>query len=238
LNPGTPSGFEAQLLDDFFSEADEHLIGIRHGLQQLESSIGAAIPEAKTVQELFQNFHSFKGISALVGLGPAEELAHVAEDFLRLMREGKCLWTENGLELLMGAARRLEEIVAAFRAREPIPEIESLLGQLRKECEQGTGWRDKPNRVERPSTEASPTVHADIAEARAAGLLLWKCSFTPSRELDAEGINVNYVRAQLSKGGSILKAVPNVKGKGDITFEFLVAARENPASVPGGTGWQ
>ena len=86
LSPESQPGIDAQLFDDFFGEADEHLIGIRQGLLRLESSVDKAEPELKIVKDLFQNFHSLKGISAIVGLRPAEAVAHATEDFFRLMK--------------------------------------------------------------------------------------------------------------------------------------------------------
>ena len=66
-------------------------------------------------------------------------------------------------------------------------------------------------------------------------MLLWKYTFTPSHELSAKGVNIDLVRGQLSKWGEILKSAPIVQGKGAITFEFLVAARETPTDI---TEWE
>ena len=100
----------AELLDDFFSEADEHLLNVRQALLHLEGSVGKAQADPKIVEELFRDFHSFKGISAIVGLAPAEAVAHATEDFLRLMRGGKTQLTGKGLEVLMAAAQKLEQV--------------------------------------------------------------------------------------------------------------------------------
>ena len=97
-------------MDDFFGEADEHLASLRRGLLHLEASVGKAQPDAKIVEELFQDFHSFKGISAIVGLPPAETVAHATEDFLRLLRDGKAQLTGKGLTALTTAIQKLEQI--------------------------------------------------------------------------------------------------------------------------------
>jgi two-component system, chemotaxis family, sensor kinase CheA len=97
LNQDTPAGLDAKLLDDFFGEADEHLVGIRQGLVNLEPSVGKAQPDAKVVDGLFRDFHSFKGISAIVGLRPAEAVAHATEDVLRLFRDDNVLLTGKAL---------------------------------------------------------------------------------------------------------------------------------------------
>ena len=222
-----PSGLDPQLLDDFFAEADEHLIGVRQELLQLEASLGKAEPDPRIVGELFQNFHSFKGIAAMVGLGPAEALAHATEDFLRLIRDRKAEVTKKGVEILTLATYKLEQIVAAFHSHKPLPGYESVLADLSEQCEHGSN----------SAAAASPVNPGDselltrIEEAKARGLLLWKYTFSPTRQLDAAGTNLNSVREQLSKVGEILKATPQVKGKGEIAFEFLLAAREVPSDL-------
>jgi two-component system chemotaxis sensor kinase CheA len=221
---------DAQLLDEFFGEADEHLIQLRQGLVRLEASVDRAEPDLKIVKELFQEIHSLKGISALVGLKPAEAVAHATEDFLRLMRDGKAQLTTKGLEVLTEATLKLEHIVAAFRTRKPFPGYDSLLEDLKKQCEQ---WEapplpTKPGMVARSS---DPSVSGLIEDAKARGLLLWRFTFSPTKSLDAKGINVVSVREQLSKIGQILETTSSVKGQNKLVFEFLVATHEAPADL-------
>ncbi len=223
-------GLDAQLLDDFFAEADEHLVGIRQGLLRLEPSVDKAEPDMKVVKDLFQEFHSLKGISAIVGLRPAEAVAHATEDFLRLMRDRKAQLTENGLEVLTAATQKLEQVVAAFRSKKPLPGYDSLLADLKKQCEQ---WSSPDPGVHRKASSltSDPSVSAAIEEAKSRGLLLWRFTFSPTRELNAQGVNVNSVREQLSKIGQILNATSTVKGKDALVFEFLVSAQETPADL-------
>lgn len=225
MNAQNSSGLNKELLDDFFSEADEHLLGIRQALLQLEVSVGRNHADPKTIEDLFRNFHSFKGISAIVGLGPAEAVAHATEDFLRLLKGGRTALTAKGVDVLTMATLKLEQIVAAFRLQKPLPGYESLLADLRQQCGSlaATGA---------PTSAPSDTdVVTRMEEAKARGLLLWKYTFAPSQELSGQGVSVNTVRDELSKSGEILRCTPTVKEKGSISFEFLVAARETPADI-------
>lgn len=231
MNPEIPTGLDAQLLDDFFAEADEHLIGIRQGLLQLEASVGKAEPDARIVGELFQDFHSFKGISAMVGLRPAEALAHATEDFLRLLRDRKAQVTDKGLEVLSLATQKLEQVVAAFRSQKPLPGYESLVADLKQQCERDSFSGSASSRSS--AVSASSELLTRIEEAKARGLLLWKYTFSPTRQLNEAGINVNSVRDELSKAGEILNSIPHIKGKDEISFEFLVACRHAPNDLPG-----
>ena len=229
MSEQTRADLDSQLLDDFFGEADEHLVGIRQRLLQLETSVGKAQPDGAILQELFHDFHSFKGISALVGLQAAEGVAHATEDFLRLLRDGKAQLTEKGLEALTSAAQKLEQFVAAFRSRQPLPGYESLLAKLKEQCEHSVLSDSGPAKT--TSSKLDPALVGTIEEMKARGLLLWRYTFTPNRELDAKGININSIRAELSKLGEILQAAPLVKGPGGLAFAFLIAAREAPSDL-------
>lgn len=231
MNPESSPGLDAQFLDDFFGEADEHLVEIRQGLLRLEPSIGKAEPDLRIVKKLFQDFHSFKGISAIVGLKPAELVAHAAEDFLRLMRDGKAQLTHKGLENLTAATQKLEQIVAAFRAKKPLPGYESLLAEIKEQCQQ---WA--PSDPDGGKAAAIPdsalAIFSAVEEAKAHGKLLWRFTFVPTAALDAQGVNINFIREQLSQLGEILKATPTVTGKDSLVFEFLVSTKETPADIP------
>jgi two-component system chemotaxis sensor kinase CheA len=224
-----PTGIDADLLDDFFGEADEHLVNIRQEVLRLEAFVGKAQVDPQLLEELFQNIHSFKGISAIVGLGPAEALSHATEDYLRAMRGGKISLTEQGLEVLMNSAQKLEQIVAAFRARNPLPGYESLLIDLRRQVAEPGQSSSRPTGTSAPGFDT--VLLTRIEEEKSRGRQIWKYTFVPSRELDARGINVNAMREEFSKLGEILKATPQIRGKGSIAFEFLVAARDAPADI-------
>ncbi|HZM05922.1 MAG TPA: chemotaxis protein CheA [Candidatus Saccharimonadales bacterium] len=231
MNEEKPAGLDAELLDDFFAEADEHLLGIRQALLHLETSVGKAQADPKIIEDLFRNFHSFKGISAIVGLGPAEAVAHATEDFLRLMRGGKAQLTAKGLEVLVAATQKLVQLAAAFRARKPLPGYESLLADLRQQCDSSSESAPVSKTLPRPENSPDTALLTKIEEARSRGLLLWKYIFSPSRESKDRGVNVNTVREQLAKAGEILKATPLVKSQGVIEFEFLVAAQDTPTDI-------
>ena len=223
MKPEAPTEIREELLDDFYTECDEHLANIREALALLEQSVGKAQADLRVLEELFRNFHSFKGISALVGLRPAEELAHSAEDFLRELSRGRASLTLSGLELLMGATQKLEQIVSAFRSKSALPDIRPLMRSLREIAGMDSGAK----------TEASGRSGQDseIEAGRARGLVMWQCTFIPSRELDERGININSVRARLTQAGEILRATPKVRGEGVVAFEFLLGTRETPGDI-------
>jgi two-component system chemotaxis sensor kinase CheA len=226
LNPDLSPELQRELLDDFFTECDEHLTNIRQVLVHLEPSVGKAQADRAVVNELFRNFHSFKGISAIVGLRAAEELAHATEDYLRQLTRGSITLTQRGVELLMQATQRLEQIASAFRNKKPFPTTDALLVDIR---EVSGKTEDKP-RTPASTTGASGT-ETSIEGARAQGLVLWRFTFVPSKDLDERDVNINSVRARLSRAGEILQATPSVRGEGKLSFDFIVAMKETPAEI-------
>jgi two-component system chemotaxis sensor kinase CheA len=217
-------------LDDFYTECDEHLTAIRDGLVTLEGSIGRAQPDPTAVEKLFRSFHSFKGNSAIVGLRPAEELAHAAEDFLRELSHNKVTLTGEALDLMMSTTQRLEQVVASHRESKPGPEVASLVAQLNRFS--GNSPHEQLAAAGRPTPDqtAQPVSGDEIEEARAQGLLVMRFQFSPNRELDNRGVNVNSVRERLGNIGEILQAKPHVRPDG-VVFEFLVALKNTPADV-------
>ena len=86
-NPDPNRPFAASFMDDYFAEADEHLVAVRRSLLSLEGALDSNPPPAP-LEELFRSFHSLKGISAMVELREAELLAHHMESCLRGVRRG------------------------------------------------------------------------------------------------------------------------------------------------------
>ncbi len=233
MKPGDAPELGAELLDDFYAECDEHLRHIREALVALEQSIGKAQADSKVAEELFRNFHSFKGISAIVGLRPAEELAHATEEFLRDLTKGKMSITAQSLDLLMAVTQKLEQVVSAFRARQPLPSHLRLLESIAGICEEPESKANPKTLLNTPVVSGEKSQSID--DARARGLLIWRCAFAPNRELDERGININEVRSRLGRAGLILSVTPRVLGEDKVVFDFLVAMPESPSDI---TGWE
>jgi two-component system, chemotaxis family, sensor kinase CheA len=216
-------------LDDFYTECDEHLTAIRESLVVLEESIGRSLPHPGTVEKLFRSFHSFKGNSAIIGLRPAEELAHSAEDLLRELSKNKVTLTPEGLDLLMTSTQRLEQVVASHRENKPAPDVGPLVERLRSFS------RKRPSDTAESTSAGGENTHQpalsdEIEAARARGLVILRFSFSPNRDLDQRGVNVNSVRARLGEVGEVLQAKPHIKVNG-VVFEFIAALETTPSDI-------
>ncbi len=202
-NPDNSREFFDQFLDDYYAECDEHLVLIRRALVALENAVDTRAVDRGLLDNLFRSFHTLKGISGMVGLTAAEQLAHHLESYLRDLREGKASLTAAGFEALAAGVSLLENVVNARRNDQPIPSIDEIVNRLQAV----------------PTTSPSePGTSEDELIARR-----WQIEFTPTAELAARGVNVNSVRARLQEIGDLSQAKPIVRGAGEIAFQFVLA---------------
>src|SRR5215211_7164603 len=100
-NPDNRGEFFDQFLDDYYAECDEHLVSIRRSLVTLEDEVDTRTVDRALLDNLFRSFHTLKGISGMVGLGAAEQLAHDLESYLRELREGTVSFSATGFRALV-----------------------------------------------------------------------------------------------------------------------------------------
>src|SRR4051812_14880792 len=147
-------------LDDYFVESSEHLTAAGDAVLALESAIGNPAAERSAIDDLFRCFHTLKAISAMVELRPAEQLAHSLESYLRAIREDETELSVEGTDILMDGTRRLEQIVAAHRAKHDQPSIADIV-----------------ERVERLARERQRTRSPEMKLADTVSRRRWICAF-------------------------------------------------------------
>jgi two-component system, chemotaxis family, sensor kinase CheA len=202
--------FINQFLDDYFAECEEHLTLVRRCLLNLELFVDKGQPETGQLDELFRAFHTIKGISGMVGLFAAEQLAHEMESYLRVLRQGNVVLTKLGFDALLNGTRTLEEIITSHRAQHALPDLTTAVHAISNAINEAT---DETNDELRP--EARPDSSGN--EKRK-----WRFLFEPTQERSHAGINVNTIRSRLQTIGEILQVTPIVE-KGEVVFEFVVA---------------
>lgn len=207
-------------LDDYFAECDEHLANARRQLLALEAAGAAPGTERSYLEELFRSFHSIKGISGMVELREAEQLAHDMESYLRALRQRDTLLSGEGIDALIEGTHRLEQVIAARSRSADVPAIDDVTARLAALT---------------PTTPTSAHAHAALqrpgSDAEPVGPR-YRVRFAPSRVLADRGIGVDTVRRRLAERAEILEAVPQVGEGGIIHFLFLVAARDPSALEP------
>ena len=205
-------------LDDYFAECEEHLTGVRRLLLVLENSIGRAEINRNVLDDLFRHFHSMKGISGMVELRQAEDLAHRLEDYLRVLRKGTAMLSAEGMDALFDGTLMLEQVVGIRRTGGTFPSIGRVAARIARLVDAvPDGGPGKAVAAQAPA--------ADSTAPR------WRCSFFPSAELVARGIRVDTVRERLSAAGEIVDAVPRVTPEGSIAFDFVLAGPLDAATI-------
>ena len=205
--PDNRGEFFDQFLDDYYAECDEHLVSIRRSLVVLEDEMGAGAVDRTLLDDLFRSFHTLKGISGMVGLAAAEQLAHHLESYLRELREGTAILSEAGSEALASGVSSLEAVINSRRNDQPIPPIDEIVDRL--QTISSTPAALSPQKRETSQSELLTT--------------RLQVEFTPTAELAERGVNVNSVRSRLQAIGEVLQAKPIVKGAGEIAFQFVIA---------------
>ena len=205
--------FGDEFLQDFYVEADEHLVVLRRVLLVLESSVDAQQPmDDKLYAELLRSLHTLKGLSGMVGFSEVEQLTHALEDWFK--RELPKDATPSA-EVVARAFEGVGLIATALSARQggrAAPDLAEFIGQINA--------RRAGSRIEAPS--AAGAAGRRIDAALAAGQTVIEYNFTPTPSLAAAGVTVERVRAALQSIGEILQASPRVQS-GGVTFRFLVA---------------
>lgn len=210
---GQERPFADSFMDDYFAEADEHMVTVRRVLLSVERAPGSTLPPS-ALEDLFRSFHSLKGISAMVELREAELLAHHMESVLRAVRESSIALTNPGIDVLVDGVRLLEHVIAARRAGTPQPSIEPMVERL-----------DALGRSGGSGTHALGTAinggHRERPRSDAQAHLV-RVTFVPSTQLVERGIKVDTVRARLMQIGEVRTVTPKVLHGGGISFEFEV----------------
>lgn len=222
-NPDNRGEFFDQFLDDYYAECDEHLVLIRRALVTLEDEVDSGAVDRTLLDTLFRSFHTLKGISGMVGLSAAEQLAHHLESYLRELREGTVFLGNQGFDALVDGVALLETVINARRNDQPIPSIDDMADRV-----QGV----TSHASTRETTADSQTPASEKYEAPAVdSTTRWQVEFTPTAELAERGVNVNSVRARLQEIGQLVQAKPVIKGAGEIAFHFIVSTHADKTAL-------
>lgn len=215
--PGSGGGdFAAGFLDDYFAECEEHLTLIRRALLALDGAIDQTTGDSRILEELFRSFHTLKGISAMVDLREAEQVAHELESYLRALRDRERPLTPETITVLIDSTATLERVIAARRAGEHAPSVARVVSTLAS-LSKGSPKRPAGRKSGRARRSAAP------APAPSSESPIWRLIFVPSPALVDRGVKVDTIRARLASVGRITSVAPKVTPGGGIAFEFLLA---------------
>src|SRR5579871_4938370 len=79
--------FFEEFIDDYFAECEEHLASIHALMLKLDQESSSGGGKEGILDALLRDFHSIKGLSAMVGMEEITQLSHHLEDYLRELKE-------------------------------------------------------------------------------------------------------------------------------------------------------
>ena len=118
---------DLSLLQDFITEAHEHLEEMESSILKLEKD-----PDDKEIMnDIFRAIHTIKGASQFVGLPRISELSHKMENLLDLLRQGEKELDQDITDTLIDTRDRLESLTKELEVdQEEKSEIDDLLTRI------------------------------------------------------------------------------------------------------------
>ncbi len=154
-----------EVLDEFIVETTELLEEVNEDLVHLESD-----PDDETLNRIFRAFHTFKGTCGFLGFTQAKDLAHVAEDLLNQLRNGKLKPNGTIIDALLESSDWFGRFINDVKEREErVYEIDPLIKKLEAALAGGVAVEEQPT-VEAVSEGAgengqpTPTSDGDVAK--------------------------------------------------------------------------
>ena len=205
---GSGREFFDQFLGDYFMESEEHLTSARKKMLSIEST-GVNKPiDAGALDELLRNFHSLKGLSAMVGLEDATQLAHHIENYLKELKRPNAVISTDGIERVVDGISAMERVIEARRTSATPPDISMVLINLDAAVDEiQEAAASSPSLARKPAGES------------------WRFIFRPSAESSDKGLSVSTVREQLREIGEVIQASPQISNDGRLAFEFVVVSK-------------
>jgi two-component system, chemotaxis family, sensor kinase CheA len=193
-----------ELKRTFFEECNELLQDIESGLTEMREGSGSD----DAVHAVFRGVHSVKGGAGIFGFEPLVEFAHVFEQALDDIRQGKIEQTAEVVDVLLMAGDVLSDLVSMARAGTPIPSgygsecrasLEHLIG-----TEAGTSAASGETApADLPGIEFVP-VRADFFEEESAdNRKTYAITFRPKPEMLKNANEPLYILRELRKLGDL-----------------------------------
>ncbi|MCH8023367.1 MAG: Hpt domain-containing protein, partial [Candidatus Marinimicrobia bacterium] len=152
-----------EVLDEFIVETIELLEAVNEDLVHLESD-----PDEELVNRIFRAFHTFKGTCGFLGFTQAKDLAHVAEDLLNQLRNGKLQPSGAIIDNLLASSDWFAQFINDVKEREEkVYEIDPLIAKLKASMGDGAAADGKPKAAE---AEEAAATNGETAAAEAEAI--------------------------------------------------------------------
>jgi chemotaxis protein histidine kinase CheA len=215
----------AAYLDEFRSEATEHLRALATQLLRLERDPG----DPSAVREMFLSAHTIKGGAAMLEIADVRELAHALEDVLGVLRDDLSQFDSQLADLLFRTLDAMRELLDGATPGGPgLAEGDAALAaELRRRAAAGAEPPPEPAAGQPATATARPRVLLveDSATVRMLeSMLLVEAGF----EVDALADGREALARATAQPYSLL--VTGVETRGLRGLELAGALRRHPAA--------
>jgi two-component system chemotaxis sensor kinase CheA len=227
----------AQALGTFMEEARELLAEMEAILLRAED--GSSLED--DLNALFRCAHTIKGSGGLFGLDEVVRFAHVVENVLDRLRNGKLQFDSDLISLLLACQDHIAHLIAAIAENTEVPVARSdqLLSRLQAVLGTGNGAV-----VATPAAEAHSSGTATSAGGGGAmGSDHWHISLRPGRQVLQDGMDplafINYLSqyGKLLHVETVVDAVPEFAAADPeicyLGFEVALASGASKAEIEG-----
>ncbi len=101
---------DSSILDDFVTEAKEHLETVEEAVLSLEKQAGSS-GFLEAVNQIFRVVHTIKGTAGFVGLTKLQAVAHSGETLLSMLRAGELTMKPGLVDALLGAIDSIRSMI-------------------------------------------------------------------------------------------------------------------------------
>ncbi len=225
----------SQAIHEFLAEAEEIIENLNLGLAALGEQIESGEAEPETINSIFRDAHSLKGLSGMFGFNDISDLSHQMENLLDSLRLGKLELSTHLLEGLFQGVEALARLVSGKAENES---FSVDLGPLLVRFQTLLNGEPEESVAELASLALDPTLlnvlteyeehrlHENLSRGRC--LLLVKANFSLA-SFDQELAELTDI---LKKSGEVISTLPSPGDVSDrIGFQLLVGTQKDRAEI-------
>ena len=214
---------DGELLREFISESQEHLLNIENGVLTLEENPG----DRETLNTIFRAFHTFKGSAGFLNLVPINKCAHELENLLDLARQEKLAVTTPIINIILEGGDVLKQFVIEMQARMEgkkkagpfVVPTSDLIARVRQLARGEAVSAPAPKAAATPAT-AAPAADAPSGSAPASAPSAPTSAPAPSRAPVVETPSTDH---DSGKATSIKVDTVKLDGLFDLVGEMVIA---------------
>lgn len=214
-----------EILEEFFTEADENLDTLEQDLIKLEALADGASSgtDQETVDRIFRMLHTLKGGAGFLGLEKIAKLAHSGENLLDEVRQGRVKVTKPVMDALLQTTDMLKQLVLIQKRREDDSDFDTTAlrealdalatGQTAVEIPTAPALMEAVDEgMDDAAEEADMAADAEVVEGKPFNLLdevLSDPTLDPSRDKEPDVASVAAPAAGAGVNSDLLASVLN-----------------------------